>query len=177
MLTTTPTTSCVFTVFITCCVKYWMICGVLNIARRSSVRQLFLSCCGLRRDMADDKDDFDDEESDRLTAEFVNRVRAERAAAAAADALTGGGRSFIRNCSSSNLQLQRPPPVSLIFHAAGTLHSRALISLSTLLFAVPSCSSVCLWTVLSHMLLVTFSRMVDLGSDVKKAKTTALKAS
>jgi len=99
-----------------------MICGVLNIARRSSVRQFFLSCCGLRRDVADDKDDFDDEESDRLTAEFVNPVRAERAAAAAADALTGGGRSFNRSCASSNLQLQRPPPVSFIFHTAGTLH-------------------------------------------------------
>jgi len=79
-----------------------MICGVLNIARRSSVRQLFLSCCGLRRDVADDKDDFDNEESDRLSAEFVNRVRAERAAAA--DALTGGGGSFNRSCASSNLQ-------------------------------------------------------------------------
>jgi len=128
-----------------------MICGVLNIARRSSVSQLFLSCCGLRRDVADDKDDFDDEESDRLTAEFVNRVRAERAAAAAAaGALTGGGRGFTRSCSSSNLQLQRPAPVSLIFHAAGTLHSRALISLSTLLFAVPSCFSACLYSVISH---------------------------
>ena len=106
-----------------------MICGVLNIARRSSVRQFFLSCCGLRRDVADDRDYIDDEESDRLTAEFVNRVRAERAAAAAADALTGGGRGFNKSYASSNLQLQRPPPVSFIFHAAGTLHSRALIAL------------------------------------------------